>query len=161
MNKIVRLPVSRDFSAVEIISRSSCTPEETALIWKKSALSLPAINRASVVLPVPGGPQSIMERRLPASSIFLRVPFSPTRCSCPTNSSNACGRTLSARGITALGGENNPDSRPWGVRLLWLNFDDFFTIPVHKILLACYPFNFLVVGPQLFNFCLHRGILLF
>ena len=53
---------------------------------------------ASVVLPVPGGPQNIMEGIFPDSKNFLMGPFSPVRCSCPMRSSRVLGLYFDAKG---------------------------------------------------------------
>src|SRR3989344_6600507 len=58
--------------------------------------------RAKVVLPEPGGPHKIKEKRC-FFSIASRngLPF-PTKCSCPTNSLRLLGRILDARGSGIL-----------------------------------------------------------
>ena len=53
---------------------------------------------AKVVLPVPGGPQNIMDGILPVSKNFLIGPSFPTRCSCPTNSARVLGLYFDASG---------------------------------------------------------------
>ena len=81
------------------------TPDMTALRLKNSASMVRAITRARVVLPLPGGPQKIMEekRRLAFRARHKRRP-GPTRCSWPTNSLRLRGRNRAARGD---GGANN------------------------------------------------------
>ena len=70
-----RLP----FSASSITCLISFIPLVTAEKSMKLALVLPAIMRASVVLPTPGGPQNIIEPIL-SLSISLRNTFpSPRR----------------------------------------------------------------------------------
>ena len=57
-----------------------------------------ASSRATVVLPVPGGPQNT---RLPSErvdSMRVSAPSGPSRWSCPTTSSSFCGRRRSASG---------------------------------------------------------------
>lgn len=59
---------------------------------------LPAMMRASVVLPTPGGPQKIMEE-MRSFSISRRSTLpSPNRCCWPTNSSSVRGRRRAASG---------------------------------------------------------------
>ena len=53
---------------------------------------------ASVVFPVPGGPQNIIEGIFPDSKNFLMGPFSPVRCSCPMRSSRVLGLYFDAKG---------------------------------------------------------------
>ena len=68
---------------------------ENAMKWDFVALEM---IRASVVLPEPGGPQRMIDdisSRVTASR--MNAP-SPTRCSCPTNSSSVSGRMRSASG---------------------------------------------------------------
>ena len=64
MNSTVRPPpaCSRSRASATALRRSA-TPAETAETGTKSASVLPAMMRASVVLPVPGGPQRIIEGR--------------------------------------------------------------------------------------------------
>ncbi len=54
-------------------ARRSATPEETADTGTNAALVLDAMIRASVVFPVPGGPQRIIEGRLSASTRRRRI----------------------------------------------------------------------------------------
>ncbi len=64
-NTIVRLPVMRRrCSAVAITSLTSLMPDSTALKARNSALVRSAIKRASVVLPVPGGPHRMIDCQL-------------------------------------------------------------------------------------------------
>jgi len=57
---------------------------------------------ARVVFPTPGGPQKIREGKL--VFWFLRrrltIPFFPTKCSCPINSSRLLGLKISAKGLS-------------------------------------------------------------
>ena len=99
MNRIVRRPwwASRS-RAASTSARRSFTPASTALRLLKWARVLPAMIRARVVLPVPGGPCRI---RLPTRSAAMARRSSrpgPRIASCPTKSSRLRGRIRSARG---------------------------------------------------------------
>ena len=67
--------------ARSITSRTSLTPALTALICSKTRLVLPATASASVVLPVPGGPQKIALVRRSCSTKRRSGLPGPTRCS--------------------------------------------------------------------------------
>ena len=56
--------------------------------------------RASVVLPLPGGPQKIIDGTWSLSMRRRSMRSSPTRCSCPTNSSKLRGRIRAASGAS-------------------------------------------------------------
>ena len=84
-----------DFS---ITSRTSFTPDDTALSVQKGRLRRLAMIFAIVVFPVPGGPHRIKESILPPSIIRRRTAPSPTRCSCPTKPSKSLGLKRSAKG---------------------------------------------------------------
>src|SRR5580704_17171267 len=56
-----------------------------------------------VVLPVPGGPQRIIDDRRCAAAIRRIGPSGPSRWSWPTTSSRLCGRSRSASGRGASG----------------------------------------------------------
>ena len=58
-----------------------------------------------MVLPVPGGPQKITEPSLPALTMRLSMPCSPSRWSWPTTSASDDGRKRSASGRGALVGK--------------------------------------------------------
>src|SRR5690606_22791842 len=88
--------------AFAITSLTSLTPELTALSTKKEAFTLLAIIWAKVVFPTPGGPQKIMEGRLPLLITVLNIPSGPTKCSWPVTSSHIIGLTLSANGDCAF-----------------------------------------------------------
>ncbi len=97
--KIVRRPPEASRSrARSITPRTSARPAWTALSSSNAASDASAIRRASVVLPLPGGPCRIIEWGLP-SSIARRSddPGANSR-SWPTNSSSVCGRIRVARG---------------------------------------------------------------
>src|ERR1700723_2285469 len=51
-----------------------------------------------VVLPVPGGPQRIIDESRRAAAMRRIGPSGPSRWSCPTTSSRLCGRSRSAIG---------------------------------------------------------------
>lgn len=53
---------------------------------------------ANVVLPVPGGPQNIIEGIFSESKNFLMGPLSPIRCFCPMKSSKVLGLYFDANG---------------------------------------------------------------
>ena len=76
----------------------SLTPAITAESCMNSASARRAISRASVVLPVPGGPQRISECSWPFSSAWRSGLPGPSTCSWPTNSSSVRGRMRSASG---------------------------------------------------------------
>lgn len=88
--------------ALSITSRTSFTPALTADNVKNSRSRVAATMRARVVLPTPGGPQSMNDDRLPEMSILRRMEPSPTRCFCPTYSSRFPGLILSGRGGSIL-----------------------------------------------------------
>src|ERR1700722_12317336 len=95
---MVRVPFWRARSASVITCLISLIPAITAENSMKSALVMPAMILASVVLPVPGGPQKIIEVGS-SCSIARRNGFpGPSRCCWPTNSSSVCGRMRSASG---------------------------------------------------------------
>ncbi len=60
-----------------------------------------AISRASVVLPVPGGPQRIIECGRPEAKAAESGLPSPSNCGWPITSSSERGRSRSARGASA------------------------------------------------------------
>ena len=99
MNRIVRrLWWASRSRAASTSARRSFTPASTALRLLKWARVLPAMIRAKVVLPVPGGPCRI---RFPTRSAAMarrsRRP-GPRIASWPTKSSRLRGRIRSARG---------------------------------------------------------------
>ncbi len=61
MNRIVRMPRLRSFSASAITALISLMPLNTALKGMNSHRVTRAISLASVVLPTPGGPHKMME----------------------------------------------------------------------------------------------------
>ena len=68
--------------------RMSLTPASTAEKEAHSAPAASASRRASVVLPLPGGPQKTSEWSVLASTIWRSRWPGPSRCSWPTNSSS-------------------------------------------------------------------------
>ena len=102
----MRRPASRrSCCACSTAARTSLTPAITAESAMNSASQVFATSRASVVLPVPGGPQRIIEWRLrPSSSRRSGLPGA-SRCDWPMNSSRLAGRMRSASGRKALGAQ--------------------------------------------------------
>src|SRR5205823_623586 len=81
--------------------RTSATLADTAESSSKSAPVTPATMRASVVLPLPGGPYRIVEPTRSSSIASRSADPSPRTCRWPTNSSSALGRSRRASGATA------------------------------------------------------------
>ena len=80
--KIVRSPlVERRCCARSITSRTSARPAFTAEASSNAAWAFTASRRASVVLPVPGGPYRIIECGLPSSIAVRSAAPRPSRCS--------------------------------------------------------------------------------
>src|ERR671911_768630 len=96
--KIVARPPRRRSSARAITSRTSARPAFTAERSSNAASACSAVIRASVVLPVPGGPNRIMECGRPDSIAVRSAEPSPRRCSWPANSSRVRGRIRAASG---------------------------------------------------------------
>src|SRR5918999_2472988 len=97
------LAVRRRCSARAITSRTSARPALTAEASSKAARAFTASRRASVVLPVPGGPYRIIECGRPSSIAVRSAEPRPSRWSCPTNSPSDAGRIRAARGRSAAG----------------------------------------------------------
>ena len=76
----------------------SLTPASTADTLMNAASQCVAIIRASVVLPVPGGPQNTIECRRFRSSAWRSVESGPSRCVWPASSDSSRGRIRSASG---------------------------------------------------------------
>ena len=95
---MVLSPNRRFSSARCMTSRISLMPLVTALKSMKLAWVRPAMMRARVVFPTPGGPQKIMEEMRSWSINCRKIFPSPKRCSCPTNSSRVRGRIRLANG---------------------------------------------------------------
>ena len=84
--------------ARSITSRTSFTPAVTADSCSKSRRVLPATASASVVLPVPGGPQNSTDDSASVSTSRRSGRPGPSRWSCPTTSSIVRGRIRAASG---------------------------------------------------------------
>ncbi len=103
MNKIVRCPLAFLLRAASSITlRRSATPAVTALSGTKYDLETLAMTRASVVLPLPGGPHNMMEGSWSDSMALRKTLPSPMICRCPTYSLKFCGRRRAARGMEAV-----------------------------------------------------------
>src|SRR5262249_31624590 len=87
----------------------SLTPAMTADRAMNCALEARAMRRASVVLPVPGGPQKMSECSCPERIALESALPGPRRWRWPTNSSSVRGRMRSASGRSAPG---SPASAP-------------------------------------------------
>ena len=88
--------------APSITLRASATPEFTAESWISSAPTASASRCARVVLPVPAGPQRMIEGRFPRDRIRVSALPSPTRWPCPANSSKERGRIRAASGWSPM-----------------------------------------------------------
>src|SRR6266851_5360408 len=95
---MVRDPNPAAFSASTITCLISLIPESTAENSMKLACVRCAMIFASVVFPVPGGPQKIIETASSLSMASRSGLPGASRCSCPTYSSSVRGRILSASG---------------------------------------------------------------
>ena len=102
MKSTVRRPCApRRSRARPITACTSALPDETAESSSNADCVLAATMRASVVLPVPGGPKKIDEDTRSSSIARRSAAPSPTSCGCPANSSSARGRMRSASGACA------------------------------------------------------------
>ena len=108
-------PESSRPRAVATISRILGTPSDTALKGTNARALVVATSRASVVFPVPGGPQKIIDPGTPRSMASRNGLPGPSTCVCPTNSSSARGRIRAARGC-ADGSAKSDSSAPAGGR---------------------------------------------
>src|SRR5215470_9413384 len=106
-----RPPRARSASASETTCRISFTPAITAENGTKRAPATWAMSEASVVLPVPGGPQRIIEWSRPSSRDRRSTLPGPIRCCWPTTSSRLRGRIRSARGAGGAGAEETGGSK--------------------------------------------------
>ena len=98
MNSSVPCPISRRARAASNAFFRSATPENTAESCSKCSSVASASSRATVVLPVPGGPQKTSEPSERVSSMRVSAPSGPSRWSCPTTSASLVGRSRSASG---------------------------------------------------------------
>ena len=99
MNRMVLCPDVRSrFVAEAITRRISATLLSTPLIRMNLACVISAMTRASVVLPLPGGPEKITEGKRSASMARRKSLPGPRICSWPTNSSSERGRMRVASG---------------------------------------------------------------
>src|SRR5512144_1447753 len=85
-------------------------PETTAEKARNRALVLAAMIRASVVFPLPGGPQKTSEGTRSSSIAFARNDSGPTSSGGPTTSGRSRGRIRSARGASGTGTGSVPRS---------------------------------------------------
>ena len=97
-NSSVPCPTSRRERAASNTFFRSATPEKIAEICSNCSSVASARSRATVVLPVPGGPQKMSEPSVRVSSIRVSTPSGPSKWSWPTTSSRRPGRSLSASG---------------------------------------------------------------
>ena len=112
-NSTVRRPVFCSSRACATTLRKSATPALTAESATKWPPVAAATISASVVFPVPGGPQRIIEGTESLSIARRSARPGPTRCSCPTKSSRVLGRMRAASG--ALAGAPLRAVRGWGL----------------------------------------------
>ncbi len=98
MKRMVRERKPAAFSAANITALISLMPDITAENSMKVACVSAAMILASVVLPVPGGPQKIIEVGSSCAMASESGLPGPSRCSCPTNSSRVRGLMRSASG---------------------------------------------------------------
>lgn len=97
----VPCPASRFALAASKTLRKSATPEKIADICSNCRPTRSAMSRAMVVLPVPGGPQRIIDANRPSATMRPMGPSGPTMWSCPITSSSVEGRNRSASGVGA------------------------------------------------------------
>ena len=102
MKRMVRAALRvRASRAPLIAARTSAVPELTAESCTSRAPVSAAMSRASVVLPLPGGPKKIMLNSWPPSTAARSTVPGPTMCSCPANSASVRGRMRAASGASA------------------------------------------------------------
>src|SRR6266849_3424724 len=112
MKSTVRRPARRWTRASATTLRRSATPAVTADMATRRALVSAASSPASVVLPLPGGPQSTMLGRWPEAVSPLST--STTRF-WPTRLSKLLGRRRVARGAFGSGTAGSWNSSPWSL----------------------------------------------
>ena len=99
---IVRCPLDRRRSSAAVMTiLMSLMPAITALKGTNRARVASAMMRASVVLPVPGGPQRTSEWSRSRSTASRSGVPGPRSASWPTSSSSVRGRIRSASGVPA------------------------------------------------------------
>ena len=102
-NRIVPWPCSPSrLRARSATSRTSFTPALTALSGSNALSVAPAMRRAIVVLPVPGGPQRTTDESRSASMSTRSGRPGPSRSRWPTTSSSVRGRSRAASGARRL-----------------------------------------------------------
>ena len=112
--RIVRRPSSRRAaSASAITALISLMPARTALKAMKWARVTVAIRRAMVVLPVPGGPQRMIDCSVSRSMAARNGRSGASSSRWPTSSSKVRGRIRSASGAPAAGRSGAFDSNRW------------------------------------------------
>ena len=97
-NSSVPCPCARRTRAASKIFFSSATPVWIAESCTNASSRDAPIRRATVVLPLPGGPQKIIEPSEGALSRRVSAPSGPVRCSWPETSASDVGRSRSASG---------------------------------------------------------------
>jgi hypothetical protein len=102
-------------------SRTSRTPADTADRATNSRSVCAATTRASVVLPVPGGPQRMIDDRRSVSMSARSGAPGPIRCAWPTISPSVPGRILAASGACwASRSRNTVSTRSSGGGPAWV-----------------------------------------
>ena len=101
-NSTVRRPCARRWRAASNSFFRSATPVWIADTWTNSASACAPTSRATVVLPVPGGPQKIIEPSESAASSRVSAPSGPVRCAWPATSESWRGRSRSASGAAVI-----------------------------------------------------------
>ena len=102
MKRTVRAALrARASRAPWMAARTSAVPELTAESCTRRAPVSAAMMRASVVLPLPGGPKKIIEKSSPPLIAARSTVPSPTMCAWPTNSFRPRGRMRAASGAPA------------------------------------------------------------
>ena len=97
-NRSVPCPCERRMRAASKIFFNSATPVWIAESCTNVSLREAPMRRATVVLPLPGGPQKIIEPSEGAASRRVSAPFGPVRCSWPETSASVIGLSRSASG---------------------------------------------------------------
>ena len=95
---VLNLCIDKLFCDSKIADLRLETPEVTALILINFAFMDCDNKLARVVFPLPGGPHSINEGKVPFAMLWSRGLFGPTISFCPTNESKLFGLILEANG---------------------------------------------------------------